>query len=126
MVLPLPDASSTSVVAAVTASSLELPERMRGSLTWDRGIEMTQHADFTTATGLPVYFCDAYSPWQRGSKENTNNLIRQYFPKKTDLSVHSAEHLADVVAQLNDRPRQTLQWQTPREVFWRAAVALTA
>ena len=69
MVLPLPDASSTSVVAAVTATFLELPERMRGSLTWDRGIEMTQHADFTTATGLPVYFCDAYSPWQRGSNE---------------------------------------------------------
>ena len=82
MVLPLPDASSTSVVAAVTASFLELPERMRGSLTWDRGIEMTQHADFTTATGLPVYFCDAYSPWQRGSNENTNGLIRQYFPKR--------------------------------------------
>jgi hypothetical protein len=87
MVLPLPDATSASVVAAVTAALGQLPEPMRKTLTWDRGVEMTRHAEFTTATGVPVYFCDAYCPWQRGSNENTNGLLRQYFPKKTVLPV---------------------------------------
>jgi IS30 family transposase len=87
---------------------------------------MTRHTDFTAATGIPVYFCDAYCPWQRGSNENSNGLLRQYFPKKTDLSQHDADHVHAVVNELNTRPRQSLRWQTPHEVFWAATVAMIA
>lgn len=126
LVLPLSDATTTTVVTAVAAAFHQLPPIMRRSLTWDRGVEMTRHAEFTAATGIPVYFCDAYCPWQRGSNENSNGLLRQYFPKKTDLSVHDADQVQAVVNQLNHRPRQRLGWQTPHEVFWSANLAIIA
>ena len=86
---------------------------------------MVRHAQFTKATGIPVFFCDAYCLWQRGSNENTNGLLRQYLPKKTDLSLTDPARLSEIVAELNDRPRRALSWQTPREVFQAATVAIT-
>jgi IS30 family transposase len=115
LVLPLLDATTRTVVAALMAAFQQLPPTMRRSLTRDRGVEMTRHADFTAATGIPVYFCDAYCPWQRGSNENSNGLLRQYFPKSTDLSVHGPADLEHVAQQLNARPRKTLDWKTPAE-----------
>ena len=102
---------------AIAASILTLPEQLRRSLTWDQGAEMAEHAQLRIDAGINVYFCDPHSPWQRGSNENTNGLLRQYFPKGTDLSRHSADELAAVALALNTRPRKTLGWRTPAETL---------
>ncbi len=109
------DQKAETVREAITAQILTLPDHLRRSLTWDRGKEMAQHVAFSVATDVDVYFCDPRSPWQRGSNENTNGLLRQYFPKGTDLSTHSQEQLNAVAASLNNRPRETLRWRKPSE-----------
>ena len=100
---------------AITRSIAALPEQRRRSLTWDQGTELSPHARLRIDPGLQVYFCDPHRPWPRGTNENTNGLLRQYFPKGTDLSVHSAIDLASVALTLNTRPRKTLGWRTPAE-----------
>jgi IS30 family transposase len=102
---------------AIAASITTLPEQLRRSLTWDQGAEMAQHAQLRLDVDIDVYFCDPHSPWQRGSNENTNGLLRQYFPRGTDLSRHSRGDLAAVAAALNSRPRKTLGWKTPAETL---------
>ena len=102
---------------AITRTIIALPEELRRSLTWDQGAEMAQHDRLKIDAGVQVYFCDPQSPWQRGTNENTNGLLRQYFPKGTDLSIHSADEIAAVAAALNARPRKTLGWKTPAEAL---------
>jgi len=118
MLLHLPNGKDAESVAEQMIAAIKtLPEQLRRSLTWDQGTEMAQHAKITMATDMAIYFCDPHSPWQRGSNENTNGLLRQYFPKGTDLSVHTPEHLAKVAAELNGRPRKTLKWRNPAEAL---------
>jgi IS30 family transposase len=112
------------VVSALIKQARKLPNELYKSLTWDRGKELADHQRFSLATDIDVYFCDPQSPWQRGSNENTNGLLRQYFPKGTDVSVYSQAHLNKVARQLNERPRKTLEFETPAERF-NACVAST-
>jgi IS30 family transposase len=105
------------MATALTEVIKTMPSEMAKTLTWDQGIEMAEHAKVTFETDIDVYFCDPHSPWQRGSNENTNGLLRQYFPKSTDLSVHTAEHLAFVARELNGRPRKTLGWKSPAQAM---------
>jgi len=118
MLIALPNGHSADVVAdALATKIIELPEQLRRSLTWDQGKEMAAHAKFSVKTGVPVYFCDPRSPWQRGSNENTNGLLRQYFPKRTEIAHLTQADLDDVAAELNERPRQTLGWKSPSQAL---------
>ena len=125
MLLHLPHGrTAEDVRVALTRKISKLPVELRRSLTWDQGKEMAEHVRFSMDSKMDVFFCDPHSPWQRGSNENTNGLLRQYFPKNTDLSVHSAAHLNAVARQLNNRPRQTLNWMKPSEVFCRTVASI--
>ena len=125
VLLHLPHGRTAEDVRAVLTRQIsKLPSELRRTLTWDQGKEMAEHIRFTTDTNVTVYFCDPHSPWQRGSNENTNGLLRQYFPSKADLSLHSAAHLSAVARELNNRPRQTLHWMKPSEVFSRAVASI--
>ena len=113
-----------TVVAALASQVQHLPRELRRTLTWDRGKELADHKSLTLATDLDIYFCDPHSPWQRGTNENTNRLLRQYFPKGTDLSIHSQEHLDAVARELNERPRKTLHYLSPAEKFDECVAAI--
>jgi IS30 family transposase len=117
MLAKVANKDTKSVVSALIKQSKRLPKELYKSLTWDRGKELADHPRLTMATDVEVYFCDPHAPWQRGSNENTNRLLRQYFPRGTDLAVHSQAKLGAIARQLNERPRKTLQYQTPAEKF---------
>jgi IS30 family transposase len=125
LLVKLEGRDSETVVAALAAQVQTLPAQLRRSLTWDRGAELAAHQRFSIATDVAVYFCDPRSPWQRGTNENTNGLLRQYFPKQTDLALHTQAELDAVAARLNGRPRKTLAFETPADRF-AAIVASTA
>jgi len=124
MLAKVKNKDTESVISALIKQAKNLPEELYQSLTWDRGKELADHKRFTLETNIDVYFCDPRSPWQRGSNENTNRLLRQYFPKGTDLAVHSQTKLNAVARQLNERPRKTLEFETPAAKF-NACVAST-
>ena len=124
MLAKVNDKRTDTVVSALIKQSKKMPAELYKSLTWDRGSELSAHQTFTMATDIQIYFCDPGKPWQRGSNENTNRLLRQYFPKGTDLSVHTQSKLSAVARQLNERPRKTLEYETPAQRF-NACVAST-
>jgi IS30 family transposase len=118
MLIALPNGHAADVVADALATKItELPEQLRRSLTWDQGKEMAAHARFTIATDVPVHFCDPRGPWQRGSNENTNGLLRHYFPKRSEIAHYTQADLDAVAAELNDRPPQTLGWRSPSQAL---------
>src|SRR3954454_18938245 len=119
ILLAFPEAIATSdgVRDAITQALAGLPVGLRRTLTWDQGKELAMHQQISASTGAVVFFCDAHSPWQRGSNENMNGLLRDYFPKGTDLSLHSAQEITRVAAEVNERPRKTLEWQRPADTF---------
>jgi IS30 family transposase len=117
MLVKVSNNKTSKVIPALIKQAKKLPAELYKTLTWDRGAEMTNHAEFTVATEIQVYFCDPKSPWQRGSNENTDRLLRQYFPKGTNLSVHSQQKLSSIARQLNERPRKTLNYESPAERF---------
>ena len=125
MLAKIPSKDTETVVNALIKQAKKLPTELYKSLTWDRGKELADHKRFSLATNINVYFCDPQSPWQRGSNENTNGLLRQYFPKGTDLSVHSQAHLNKIARRLNERPRQTLGFQTPADRFNACVASIT-
>lgn len=124
IILKLNGKDAASVTQALVAKFKKLPEELCQSLTWDRGMELAKHTEFTSKTGVPVFFCDPQCPWQRGTNENTNSLIRQYFPKKTCLAQHTQRKLNQIASELNSRPRKTLNFATPKQVI-ELGVALT-
>ena len=120
VMVPLPEGHKAPVVREAIVAALEsLPHNAVRTLTWDQGTELTQHRELASASGISIFFCEPHSPWQRGTNENTNGLIRQYFPKSTDLNQHSAARIAQVARELNNRPRKTLGMRTPQEIFTR-------
>ncbi len=125
MLIKVANKDTKSVIAGLIKQSKRLPKELYKSLTWDRGKELADHPRLTMATDVEVYFCDPHSPWQRGSNENTNRLLRQYLPRGTDLSVHSQAKLSAIARQLNERPRKTLQYQTPAEKFAECVAAIS-
>ena len=127
VMVPLPEGHKAPVVRSAIVAALEsLPSNAVKTLTWDQGTELAQHREIASASGIDIFFCEPHSPWQRGTNENTNGLIRQYFPKSTDLNKHSAGRIAEVAAELNDRPRKTLGMRTPHEIFNRHLTRPTA
>ena len=125
MLIKVANKDTNSVISGLIKQSKRLPKELYKSLTWDRGKELADHPRLTMATDVEVYFCDPHSPWQRGSNENTNRLLRQYLPRGTDLSVHSQAKLSAIARQLNERPRKTLQYQTPAEKFAECVAAIS-
>ncbi len=124
MLVKVANKDTESVVSALIKQSHRLPTELYGSLTWGRGKELADHQRLTLATQVEVYFCDPQSPWQRGSNENTNRLLRQYLPRGTDLSLHSQAKLSAIARQLNERPRKTLLYHTPAEKFAECVAAI--
>ena len=124
MLVKVANKDTDSVVSALIKQSHRLPRELCKSLTWDRGKELADHPRLTLATDIAVYFCDPHSPWQRGSNENTNRLLRQYLPRGTDLAIHSQAKLSAIARKLNERPRKTLQYQTPAEMFAECVAAI--
>ena len=125
IILKLAGKDPSSVLVVLLSVFKQMLKEYRKSLTWDRGMELARHSELTKEIGLPVYFCDPQCPWQRGTNENTNSLIRQYFPKKTNLSLHSQDRLSEVATQLNERPRKTLKFKTPSHMIDKSVALFT-